>query len=280
MNALDHEALVRKLMPAVLAAGACLLRHRSAGVVAERKADGSPVSLADREAEDILLAALAVAAPDVPVIAEEQVSAGRIPAFDDGAFLVDALDGTKEFLAGTPDFTVNVAMVYERRPVLGMVLAPAAGRLFVTLGENRAAQAFVGEAEIAGGEMPVLSDIATVEPDRTALRLITSRSHRAAATEEFLRDYRIAEDIRMGSSIKFGIIAAGEADFYPRFGPTCEWDIAAGHAVLAAAGGTVTTADGKPFLYLDKSRIHRSADPFLNPPFVAWGKASLAHGAR
>lgn len=279
MNALDHAILVRQLMPAVLAAGACLLRHRAAGVTPQRKADGSPVSVADREAEDILLAALAVAAPDVPVIAEEQVSAGRIPAFDARAFLVDALDGTKEFLAGTPDFTVNVAMVSDRRPVFGMVLAPAAGRLFVTLGEKRAAQAFVREDELASGAMPALVDITTVEPDRARLRLITSRSHRAAATEEFLRDYRIIEDIRMGSSIKFGIIAAGEADIYPRFGPTCEWDIAAGHAVLAAAGGTVTLEDGNPFLYLDKSRIGRT-DPFLNPPFLALGRESLLPGAR
>jgi 3'(2'), 5'-bisphosphate nucleotidase len=274
MNVLDHEALVRQLMPAVLAAGACLMRHRAAGVTAERKVDGSPVSLADREAEDVLVDALARAAPDVPVIAEERVSAGQVPAFDARAFLVDALDGTKEFLAGTPDFTVNIAMVADRVPVFGMVLAPAAGRLFVTLGKKRAAQAFVREDQLIGGAMPALVDISTVEPDSAGLRLITSRSHRAAATDAFLAGYRIAEDIRMGSSIKFGIIAAGEADLYPRFGPTSEWDIAAGHAVLVAAGGAVTTVDGKPFLYLDKSRIGQP-EPFLNPPFVAWGRDTL-----
>ncbi len=270
----EHAHLVRALMPALLAAGACLLRCRAEGVETEHKGDGSPVSRADREAEGIVLAALAEAAPAVPVIAEEAVSAGGIPAWDDAAFLVDALDGTKEYLNGSNDFTVNIALVEQGLPTFGMLLAPASGRVFVTLARDRAAAAVVPPAELVQGRLPQLHDIATTEPDLAALRVLTSRSHRLPETEAFLARFRIAKDARLGSSLKFGLIAAGEADIYPRFGPTSAWDIAAGHAVLAAAGGTVTRADGTPLTYLDKSRLGEP-EPFLNPPFVAWGRASL-----
>jgi 3'(2'), 5'-bisphosphate nucleotidase len=270
----DHNALAEALLPAVMAAGACLLRHQAAGVATEQKSDGSPVSRADREAESILLAALAKAAPGVPVIAEEEVSAGRTPEFTDSAFLVDALDGTREFLSGSLDFTVNIGLVVGHLPVFGIVLAPALGRLFLTTGAGQAAQGLVTNDMLARSEIPLLTKIGTVEPDKARVRVITSRSSRSDRTEAFIRRFSISEDQRMGSSIKFGIIAAGEADFYPRVGPTSQWDIAAGHAVLAAAGGTVTTIEGKPFRYLDKT-IMPAAEPFLNPPFVAWGRASL-----
>lgn len=274
MSTIDHARLCRALMPALLDAGACLLRCRAEGVATERKGDGSPVSRADREAEAIVLAGVAEADPNVPVIAEEAVSAGRIPEFTDRAFLVDALDGTKEFLSGSEDFTVNVAIVEHGVPVFGMVFAPASGRLFVTLGPARAAAATVPPAQLSGAFEPVLADINTAEPDPRALRVVSSRSHRSRETEAFLSRFAIAKDQRLGSSVKFGIIAAGEADIYPRLGPTSAWDIAAGHAVLAAAGGVVTTVDGKPMIYLSKSRM-REPEPFLNPSFVAWGRASL-----
>lgn len=274
MPELDHAALCRCLMPAVLAAGACLLRCRAQGVEGERKADGSPVSRADREAEDIILAGLAAAAPGVPVIAEEAVSAGRVPVFGDTAFLVDALDGTMEYLGGGDDFTVNVALVVGGAPVFGMMLAPASGRLFVTLGPSRAAAAQVEPACLLDTTMPALVDIATTAAAPAGLRVLISRSHRSAETDAFLARLHIARTARLGSSLKFGIIAAGEADVYPRLGPTSAWDIAAGHAVLAAAGGTVTTLDGRPFTYLDKSRL-AGPQPFLNPSFVAWGRASM-----
>lgn len=270
----DDAALVRQLMPAVLHGGACLLRCREEGVKAEEKGDGSPVSRADREAEAILLAALARFAPGVPVIAEEAVSAGHVPPFEDQAFLVDALDGTKEYLRGGDDFTVNVALVRSGVPVLGIVLAPASGRLFATVEPGRAAQAMVSADRLSTGDVPELRPIATVKPDAKAVRVLSSRSHRSAETESFLSRFGLGSDVRMGSSVKFGIIAAGEADLYPRFGPTSAWDIAAGHAVLAAAGGVVTTVDGKPLTYLAKDRLSKP-EPFLNPSFVAWGRASL-----
>lgn len=274
MSFREHEPLLECLVPAVLTAGQRLMQHRAGGVRREQKSDGSPVSAADREAEAIILEALDAIAGDTPVIAEEAFAAGQLPAFDDRAFLVDALDGTKEFFAGTPDFTVNVALVEGHEPVFGIVLAPAAGRLFATAGPAKAVAAGISSGDLAGGAAPRWRQIATVEPDRSRLRLITSRSHRAKATDAFLAPFAIAEDIRMGSSIKFGIIAAGEADLYPRFGPTSAWDIAAGHAVLVAAGGAVTTPDGKPFKYLDNRRVGEP-EPFLNGPFVAWGRPSL-----
>lgn len=270
----DHAELVRQLMPALLEAGACLLRCRAEGVTAEHKRDGSPVSRADREAEALVLAGLARVAGAVPVIAEEAVSAGNTPEFSDIAFLVDALDGTKEYLRGSDDFTVNIGLVARGAPVFGMILAPASGRLFVTLGPKRAAAGHVAPDRLAASTQPALSDIATVAPDPNAVRVLSSRSHRSAETEAFLERFRVGRDSRMGSSVKFGIIAAGEADLYPRFGPTSAWDIAAGHAILAAAGGTVTTPDGALMTYLDKSRLDRP-EPFLNPSFVAWGRASL-----
>lgn len=270
----DQALLARQLMPAILEAGACLLRCRAEGVTVEQKGDGSPVSRADREAEAIVLAALAQVAPDVPVIAEEAVSAGKVPDFGSLAFLVDALDGTKEYLRGGDDFTVNVALVADGLPVFGIVLAPASGRLFVTLGANQAAQARVAAGNLTAGYLPELQPIATAAPDTGALRLVSSRSHRSADTEAFLARFRIASDERLGSSVKFGIIAAGEADLYPRLGPTNAWDIAAGHAVLAAAGGVVTGLDGSPLKYLQNVRLTAS-EPFLNPSFVAWGRASL-----
>ncbi len=271
---LDHASLVLKLMPALLDAGACLLRCRAEGVDAELKGDGSPVSRADREAEAIVLAALAHAAPQVPVIAEESVAAGQIPDFDTAAFLVDALDGTREFLNGGADFTVNIGLVENGVPILGMVLAPASGRLFVTLGPGEAAAALIPPDRLGAGFEPRLTRIATAEPDVRALRVVSSRSSRSKETEAFLGRFAVGRDERLGSSVKLGIIAAGEADLYPRFGPTSAWDIAAGHAVLAAAGGTVTRADGQPLVYLDKSRLGER-EPFLNPAFVAWGRASL-----
>jgi 3'(2'), 5'-bisphosphate nucleotidase len=270
----DHAGLVRQLIPALLDAGAFVLRCRAEGVDPETKGDGSPVSRADRGAEAILVAALARVAPHVPVIAEEAVAAGQIPAFDAAAFLVDALDGTKEFLSGGADFTVNIGLVEDGVPVLGMVLAPASGRLFVTLGPGEAAGAHIPPERIGAGFAPLLERIATAEPDIAALRVVSSRSSRSKETEAFLGRFAVGRDERMGSSVKFGIIAAGEADLYPRFGPTSAWDIAAGHAVLAAAGGAVTRVDGTPLTYLDQSRLGER-EPFLNPPFIAWGRPSL-----
>lgn len=266
MSALDQAALAKQLMSAMLEAGALLLRYRKRGVSAERKADGSPVSHADRDAEQILLDALARVAPGIPVIAEEAVSAGRVPDFTDRAFLVDALDGTREYLAGGDDFTVNIGMVRDGAPCFGLLLAPAIGRLFATLGPKRATAATFAPADLSPALKPVWRDIATVVPDPQALRVVMSRSHRSGETDAFLKAFNVASVTGTGSSLKFGLLAAGEADLYPRFGPTSAWDIAAGHAILLAAGGDVTTADRQPLRYLQRR------DTFLNPSFIAWGR--------
>ncbi len=270
----DYTRLVHVLMPALLEAGACLLRCRAVGVVSEEKGDGSPVSRADREAEAIVLAALARTEPSIPVIAEEAVAAGRIPPFDRAAFLVDALDGTKEYLMGSDDFTVNIALVEDGDPTFGMLLAPASGRVFVTLGAQEAAGGLVRPDQLRAEFRPILSRIETAEPDPRALRVMSSRSHRSPDTERFLARFAVSRDVRIGSSLKFGLMAAGEADIYPRFGPTSAWDIAAGHAILAAAGGTVTAPDGKSMKYLRKEEMARP-EPFLNSSFIAWGRPSL-----
>jgi 3'(2'), 5'-bisphosphate nucleotidase len=268
---LDHAGLADRLLPALAAAGALLLGHRQAGVEVEVKADGSPVTAADREAEALLLEALAVAAPGVPVLAEETSDNRRPPPAGSRLFLVDALDGTREFIAGTDDFTLNVGLIEDDEPVFGLVLAPALGRLFATLGPRRAVEAHLapGGAASTFGELGCRR-IATVEPDLAAPRVVASRSHRSPELDRFVAASRAASVRRLGSSIKFCLLAAGQADVYPRFGPTSAWDTVAGHAILLAAGGLVTTMQGRPLDYASLARSH------INPPFIAWGRAAAA----
>lgn len=271
MFELDHADLADRLLPSLAAAGALLLAHRQAGVTVEVKADGSPVTRADREAEAILIEALAAAAPGVPVLAEE--TCGTAPLSPPGAqlFLVDALDGTREFVAGSDDFTVNIGLIESGQPVFGLVLAPALGRLFATLGSRHAVEAPLAARKIAQAFAELAyHDIATVEPDLAALRFLASRSHGSPGLDRFLAQHRASSVRRLGSSIKFCLIACGEADVYPRFGPTSAWDTVAGHAVLLAAGGLVTTIVGQPLDYLGLARSH------INPPFIAWGRAATA----
>lgn len=266
MPAIDHKQLASALLPAVLAAGAIEMRHYSAGVAVETKVDESPVTIADREAEAVLVAAIAAAAPGVPIVAEEAVAAGRLPALGDEFFLVDPLDGTREFIAQRDEFTVNVALVRHGVPVFGIVYAPACDELYLTLAPDAAVMAKVAprEGDISLGDI-ALQPIRTRAPDPAALVALVSRSHATPETEDFLARFAIASRTSAGSSLKFCVIARGVADIYPRLGPTMAWDIAAGHAVLAAAGGSVTTLDGKPLLY------GADAGGLRNPHFVAWG---------
>lgn len=264
MTEVEYGRLAEALLPAVLEAGAIEMHYYRAGVAVETKADASPVTAADREAEAVLLAALAKAAPDVPVIAEEAVSVGRVPQIGTAFFLVDPLDGTREFINKRGEFTVNVALVRDGEPVFGIVYAPALSELCVTLEASRAAFARV-TPEAGTIALSRLSDIRTRNPDEHGLMAVVSRSHGTEETERFLASYRIASRCDAGSSLKFCLVARGEADIYPRLGPTMEWDTAAGHAVLAAAGGSVTNLDGTPFKY------GKAARGFLNGEFVAWG---------
>lgn len=246
-------------------AGEIILRHYEEGTDSRKKSDHSPVTDADEEAERFILQQLAKIAPGVPVIAEEEAAAGRIAEIGTHFFLVDPLDGTKEFLNRNGEFTVNIAEIKDGVPVRGVVHAPAKERLFLGDGEN-------GAFEIA--TVPgIKPDFAKLKPIRArtapadGMIAVASRSHRDHKTDEYLNHYNVKDFITAGSSLKFCLVAAGEADIYPRHGPTCEWDTAAGHAVLNAAGGTVTRPDGTPFLY------GKARDKFLNGYFVARGLA-------
>lgn len=218
------------------------------------KADDSVVTDADHRAEAIIVPALQALAPGVPVVAEEACAGGDLPAVRDEFWLVDPLDGTREFVSRNGEFTVNIALVQHGTPVLGVVFAPALDRLFAGA---CGAGAFVEEQ---GRRRPLAARAAA----GAGLVVVGSRSHGdAAALERFLAGRRVADLRSAGSSLKFCLVAAGEADLYPRLGRTMEWDIAAGHAVLAAAGGRVERLDGAPMTY--------GKPGFENPHFAAWG---------
>ena len=244
---------LQTLVRIVRAAGEVVMRHYEAGCDARVKADRSPVTDADEEAEKLILAELNAAFPGVPVVAEEQAAAGHVSKVGSRFFLVDPVDGTKEFVKRGGEFTVNIGEIVDGQPVSGVVLAPAIGRLFVgAVGE--------GAFELAGN---AIRDIACRKPDADGLVAVSSRSHPDAKTDELLKSLRIKGHTNAGSSLKFCLVAAGEADIYPRAGTTMEWDTAAGHAVLRAAGGTVTNWDGSPFVY--------GKPDFRNGPFIAKG---------
>jgi 3'(2'), 5'-bisphosphate nucleotidase len=235
-------------------AGALIMRHYRAAPLAGKsqarlKPDSSPVTDADEDAERLILAALAKAFPGVPVVAEEEAAAGRLKAAAGRFFLVDPLDGTREFLSRNGEFTVNIAEVVDGVPVTGVVYAPAIERLFLGGKDG----AFEGARKIHTRPAP-----------KDGLVAVGSRSHNDAATGEFLKAFAVKTCIPAGSSLKFCLVAAGEADIYARGGRTMEWDIAAGHAVLAAAGGSVRDWAGAPLRYGKKG--------FENPAFVARGK--------
>jgi 3'(2'), 5'-bisphosphate nucleotidase len=269
-DAIDHSALAAALLRPVLQAGAVEMRYYREGVAIESKADNSPVTSADREAEAILLAGLAEAAPGIPVIAEEAVAEGSVPAIGRALFLVDPLDGTREFISQRGEFTVNVALVVDGRPRFGIVYAPALGDLYVTLGTRRCGHAHVApEAPVQLLADCRFRDIATRRPVPGRLAAVASRSHLTPETEACLARFPVSERRDAGSSLKFCLLARGEADLYPRLGPTMEWDIAAGHAVLEAAGGIVVDLDGKPLVY------GKAAEGYRSRHFVAAGQADV-----
>jgi 3'(2'), 5'-bisphosphate nucleotidase len=254
----------RALVDCTLKAGEIVMRHYASENVAQRsKEDHSPVTAADEDAEKFILGELARIAPGVPVIAEEEAAAGRIQTIGKRFFLVDPLDGTKEFINRNGEFTVNIAEIIDGKPVRGVVLAPAKNRLFV--GEVGVG-AFEAHAD-ANMKIGPLKPIFVRKAPADGMTAVASRSHRDSKTDEYLAHYRIKDFLSAGSSLKFCLVAAGEADIYPRHGRTMEWDTGAGHAVLVAAGGTMTTLDEKPFLY------GKVADKFANPFFVAKGAA-------
>ena len=222
---------------------------------AREKDDRSPVTEADEAAERAILGHLARLAPEIPVVAEEQSSQGLAPtSVGERFWLVDPLDGTKEFLSKNGEFTVNIGLIDGGVPTLAVVGAPAMGLLYASDGQ----QAY---RRMDGGELEPIR--ARTQPDEGVTAAV-SRSHRDSETDAFLKGLTVAGERVGGSSLKFCLVAAGEADVYPRFGRTMEWDIAAGHGVLRAAGGSVRTVDGSEMTY--------GKPGFENPSFIAWGK--------
>ncbi len=247
-----------------LDAGALIMDVYATDFNVERKDDSSPVTEADEKAEALILKALAEADPSLPVLAEEAVAAGHIPEHGDRFALVDPLDGTKEFINKRGEFTVNIGIIENGVPVMGVVYAPALDRLFVAEDTFTSWQA---EAK-PGGDLPALEarrPLKIRKAPEQGLTAIASKSHRSDETNQFLDARNVTEIISAGSSLKFCLIAAGEADLYPRHGRTMEWDTAAGHAVAKAAGARVTLEDETPLTYGKKAR------GYDNPYFIVWG---------
>jgi len=257
--------LLDEITTIVSTAGAAILATRAGALEVRTKADHSPVTAADRAAEASILEGLAHVLPGVAIVSEE---AGMLcSALPDAFVLVDPLDGTREFIAGRDEFTVNVAIVAGGRPQLGVVAAPAQGLLWrgvVGMGAERL-RLVPGRPAGAADERRAIH---TRAAPRSGLVAVASRSHLDAETEGFLTRLPIAERVSCGSAVKFCQVAEGAADVYPRLSTTCEWDVAAGHALLVAAGGAVTMPDGGPLGY-----GRRDAN-FRVPAFVAWGDPS------
>jgi 3'(2'), 5'-bisphosphate nucleotidase len=252
--------LLDSVASVVLAAGRIVMEVYGSDFAISAKDDASPVTEADERAEALITPALQALLPGVAVVGEEAASAGLAQAAETLAsrfWLVDPLDGTREFIGRNCEFTVNVALVEDGRPVLGVVLAPALGRLYLGA---RGLGAFMQLGEDHQSRRP----IACRQPPAEGLTVLASRSHAdRSALDAFLAPYRVAQFVSAGSSLKLCRLAEGQADLYPRLGRTMEWDIAAGQAVLEAAGGQVKDLQGLP--------LRHGKPGFENPDFVASG---------
>jgi 3'(2'), 5'-bisphosphate nucleotidase len=263
------DGLLDELTSIVSAAAAAIIAACAGSLDTRTKADLTPVTAADHAAEAVILEGLARLFPDTCVVSEEAVGRALPDRIPDRFVLVDPLDGTRELVAGRDEFTINLAIVDGGRPRLGIVAAPAQGLLWRGIegsGAERLRLSPGAPANAAQGR----SIIRTRPAPRAGLVAAVSRSHLDPQTEALLARLPIAARHACGSALKFCQIAEGSADVYPRFSPTCEWDVAAGHAVLAAAGGVVTTPEGAPLRY------GRIAENFRVPAFVAWGDPEAA----
>jgi 3'(2'), 5'-bisphosphate nucleotidase len=243
-------------------AGQLIMAIYASAIVVTTKADSSPVTEADQKAEDVILAGLGKLFPEIPVIAEESVAKGQIPEIGSRFFLVDPLDGTKEFISRNGEFTVNIGLIDNGLPVFGVIYAPAINEMYFGRAGQGAFHATVKASEPWSG-VAQARRITTRPLPAEGATVLASRSHCDAETEAFIAKTRVAKLVSAGSSLKFCKLAAGEADLYPRFGRTMEWDTAAGHAILLAAGGKLVTIDQKPLTYGKKAR------GFDNPSFIA-----------
>ncbi|MEM9009656.1 MAG: 3'(2'),5'-bisphosphate nucleotidase CysQ [Pseudomonadota bacterium] len=243
---MDYAAICLTMRHLALEAGAAIMAIYEGGDLDVRaKGDASPVTAADEAADAIIHEGLRAAHPEIAVVTEELAESHTLSA--ETFFLVDPLDGTKEFVQRRGDFTVNIALIEAGVPTRGVVYAPAKGRLFYTSGGGEAVEEAGGHAlEAIGPQQP----IAVSRPGAGALTVVASKSHRDQATDDYIARYEVGEFRSAGSSLKFCLVAAGEADLYPRLGRTMEWDTAAGHAVLRGAGGHVVRFDDhRPLTY-------------------------------
>lgn len=260
---IDAQTLSDGFVKIAIMAGKLILEIYDTDFSVETKSDKSPVTEADGRAEELILKGLAVLCPEIPVVAEEAVSAGNIPEVGDRFILVDPLDGTKEFVNKNGEFTVNIALIDNGVPTMGVVYAPAMGRIFWASGPDQAFEASLdGRTDDSHGDPTPIHVNQDSHPD--GLIVVASRSHRDHKTDELLNHYKVRDMVAAGSSLKFCLVATGEADLYPRHGRTMEWDTAAGQAVLLGAGGVVNELNGKPLLY--------GKTEFENPFFIAANK--------
>jgi 3'(2'), 5'-bisphosphate nucleotidase len=263
-HSMTEDELIEALLATAVAAGRAALEIYRAGFTVTQKADQSPVTAADHASEKIILEHLAQLAPAIPVVAEEAFAAGSVPQVREEFFLVDPLDGTKEFIHRRGEFTVNIALIRRQLPVLGIVYAPVGGMLYA--GNAVTKRAFRCSSPPDQASSGPREPIRVRPVPAEGITAVISRSHSTPETEAYLKNYRISDRVSVGSSLKFCLVAAGEADLYPRLGPTMEWDTAAGHAVLAAAGGRVLAPGGKPLEY--------GKPGFRNSFFIASGTLS------
>lgn len=260
MDGTERDRIARRLAEIACAAGEILRHHHARGCSHSLKPDGSPASIADVEAEALILAALAESFPDVPAVAEETCH-DRPPAAR--FFLVDPLDGTREFLAGTPEYAVCIGLIAGTRPVAAALAAPGLGRIWY-------AGALAFEAGIADGRPGEPRAVRARPAPESGLVALGSRRHGDPETDACLASLPVAAQHPVGSAVKFGLVAAGEADLYVRCGPTMEWDTAAGDHIVTMAGGCVVTPGGGPLTY------GRHAASYRNGAFAALGDPCLA----
>lgn len=258
--------LIEPLTELVIRAGAAILAVNRTAMKVDGKLDGSPVTEADLAADRIIGEGLSQIAPQLLSLSEERVHQAK-PPYEDSFFLIDPLDGTKEFVAGRNEFTVNLALVTAGKPLLGIVGAPALGLVWRGLVGRGAERLSVADHTITAAE-PIRTR--SCPPPGKPWAAAVSRLHGDARTEAFIASRPGAIRVQLGSAVKFGRVAEGEVDIYPRLGPTSEWDVAAGHAVVTAAGGKVTDSTGAELLFGQRR------GNFIVPEFIAWGDPSAA----
>ncbi|QUJ76141.1 3'(2'),5'-bisphosphate nucleotidase CysQ [Sulfitobacter albidus] len=263
---MDFEKLTREMRRLALEAGDAIMAiYGQDDFEVEAKDDDSPVTAADKAADRIISDGLRAAFPDTMLVTEEQAATHEMQA--DTFLIVDPLDGTKEFIHRRGDFTVNIAYVEDGVPTRGVVYAPAKGRMFFT---GAAGQSVEETGPLAKDNVGPLTPISVSEPDNAALMVVASKSHRDQATDDYIGKYQVKDMKSAGSSLKFCLVATGEADIYPRLGRTMEWDTAAGHAVLAGAGGQVLRFD-------DLTPLRYGKQTYANPFFIATAPGVTLH---